>query len=180
MKNDIDKILPIVGKKPRLNQKIVLFVAVGIMLILVGSLLVVLNSKKLGQNLGKTKVGLEQKSSDGQLFEIWGTVTKVTEIKTSVLSSGPDASKTNGAILAVQSDIGKEYQVSVNDLSRISKNQAAGSEGEKEELAASVNFNEIKNGDRIYLTSLVDLGREMVVPADKVVTIKWFETVVPK
>lgn len=181
MKKDIDKIMPIVGKRSRLNQRVILFVFTAIILIVAVAVWIFLNPKKMGYNFGESKLGLEQKSNEGRVLEIWGTVTKITEIKNSIqLNDRKKAVTADDAILTVQSDTGKEYQVSVNEATKISRNEVAEPNDLEEQLEVNVNYAEIKNGDRIYLTSLVDLNREAVVSAVNVVSIKWFETVVPK
>lgn len=184
MEGDIDKVLPIVGKKSRskINRKVAILVFFGVATILIGAFWLVLNSKKIDTTIGKLESATGQGSNEARMLETWGTVIKVSEVKTSIPLGGSDESPdtVGGAVLEVKSDEGKEYQVLVNRDTKISKNRAAGIDIAEKELAPNVSYKEIKSGDRIYLSSLVDLGREMSISADKVVNIKWFETVVPK
>lgn len=165
----------------KLHRKTVLFVVFCVVMIFIIGLLVILNSKKSQWNASKsdTNMSFGQNLNQDELLDIWGTVSKVAESKSLTVSGNTkNGDKVESAILTVQSDSGKEYQIAVNASSSISKNRFV--EFDVEEMLGAANFNEIKSGDRIYLTSSLDLNREISVPADKVVNIKWFETVVPK
>ena len=160
----------------KLRPKIVYVVVFCVVMVfVVGSLLVILDSKKTLQNANKsdTRTSFGQNLNPDKLLDIWGTVSKVTESKSLTVSGNAKS-----VILTVQSDNGKEYQVAVDTCSSISKNRFI--ENNVEEMLGAANFNEIKSGDRIYLTSSLDLNREISVSTDKVVNIKWFETVIPK
>lgn len=181
MESDADNIQPIIGKKPKstMNRRIVFFAVAGL-LILAGLIVVVSGSKKTDRMQSLSQSEPEQKTNSQQLLSVWGTVTEVKEFKEQTLSGRPEASLGEGAVLTLKSDSGKDYQVSVDGNTAISKNQAADEDGAEKELESKVSYKSIKIGDRIYLSSSVDLSSEALVPAGKVVGIKWFETVVPR
>ena len=178
MQSDANKILPIIGKNSKLkaNKGIIFFVAVAIVLILAGALFVILSTEKNSQTQTLPLSEGDKKVNDQQLLSVWGTVTGVKVLEVQTVSGVSNS----GVLLSVKADSGKDYEVSVNNNTEISRGRAISEKNTEERLGSRVDYELNKTGDRIYLSSNVDLNSETTVQAENIVNINWFETVVPR
>lgn len=87
--------------------------------------------------------------------DVYGNVTKVT--------TGTD----NTATILLKAESGKEYKIEVDSKTKINKFQGT-------TPPTKVGFKELKNGDRLHLTSNLDLNSTLTITADKVFTIDWY------